>query len=89
MFSQKYAFDELAIWNTRPSTNTDEAVIETSVNEIWNSSVPQIITAPSQAEATRLYDQAIEQLNTAGIEDLTTFRDSLFQKNKGNLGSDY
>ena len=88
-FSQKYAFDELAIWNTRPTANTDEAVIETSVNEIWSMYVPQIITATSQAEATRIYDQAIAELDAAGIEDLIAFRDTLFQKNKDKLGIDF
>ncbi|MCL2060477.1 MAG: hypothetical protein FWH01_15735 [Oscillospiraceae bacterium] len=89
MFSQNYSFNELAIWNTRPTTNTDEAVIETTVNEIWSMNVPQIITAPSQADATRLYDQAISELEAAGIDRLIEFRNELFQKNKEKLGIDF
>jgi len=87
--SARYAFNELAQWNTRPTTGSDESVIETLVNQTWDMYWPQIVTANSEEEAIALWETANQELNNLGLDRLIAYRNVLFQRNKQNLGIEF
>lgn len=64
-------------------------VKETKVNDLWNTYIPQIITASSAEEALNIYNATVQQGRRLGAEEVVSFRNVYFKQYKQKIGIKY
>lgn len=82
-------FDDKIFTDVRPEAGSDLAAIKTSIDEYWSTMEPQMIMAASEEECEALYNQAVEQINAMGFEQLYEYQNARFQENKAKLGLEF
>jgi putative aldouronate transport system substrate-binding protein len=67
-------------------SGSDMAGISAQIDSYWEEQYPKIVMARSPAEATRLYNEAIAQMDKMGMVRLDEWKNQQFQENKKKLG---
>jgi putative aldouronate transport system substrate-binding protein len=67
-------------------SGSDLAGISAQINTYWEEQYPNIVMARSAAEATRLYNETIAQMDRMGMVRLDEWKNQQFQENKKKLG---
>nr|AYQ75394.1 extracellular solute-binding protein [Cohnella candidum] len=64
------SFDTAPYDNLGPSGGTPEAIMQQKVTEIGDKYFPRMVMAPSEADAVKLYDKMLQEMETAGLSKL-------------------
>lgn len=64
-------------------------VKSTKVNDLWNTYIPQIITATSEEEAKNIYNATVSQARRLGVADVVAFNNVYFKQYKQKIGIQY
>ena len=67
----------------------DIFVKSTKVSDLWNTYIPQIITAPTAEQALEIYNATVQQARRLGVADVVAFNNTYFQQYKTKLGIQY
>jgi putative aldouronate transport system substrate-binding protein len=76
------SFDTALYDNLGPSGGTPEAIMQTKVGETVNKYFPRMVMAPSEAEAVKLYETMMKELDAAGLAKLEKIYTENYNKRK-------
>ncbi|GHU58696.1 hypothetical protein FACS189444_2770 [Spirochaetia bacterium] len=70
-------------------SGSDLAGMDAQIRTYWQEQYPLIVMASSSAEATRLYNNAIAQMDKMGMAQIDTWKNERFQENKKKLNLEF
>jgi putative aldouronate transport system substrate-binding protein len=76
------SFDTAMFDNLGPSGGTPEAIMQTKVSELSGKYFPRMVMAKSEADALNLYNQMIQEMETAGLSTLEKIYTENYNKRK-------
>lgn len=79
-------FDDKCFMAVAPEAGSEEASILSRVNEYKQQALSRILTAKTEAECEKLYNDAITEMEGLGLKKLETYQNTKFQANKQKLG---
>ena len=82
-------FDSKCFLDIQPEGGTDLAAISANISEYWRTAETEMIMASSEEECEELYNQALEQIESMGYQELYEYWNERFQANKEKLGIEH
>lgn len=79
-------YDDKAFAATAPIGGSEEAAIQSRVQEYVKQAIGRVVTADSPEECEKQYNAMMTELDNLGLQKLETYQDTKFQENKKKLG---
>ncbi|QTH43151.1 hypothetical protein J4772_01355 [Cohnella sp. LGH] len=84
--AQVEIYDDKPFAATAPIGGSEEAAIQSRVQEYVKQALGRIVTAGSTEECEKQYNAMMTELDNLGLQKLETYQDTKFQENKQKLG---
>ena len=72
--------------NLDPPADSPEGIIKTKIDAKIGALLPKLITAKSDAEFDKLYNNYVKEANELGLQQLLDYKTSVYQKQKEHMG---
>ena len=92
-YNEKYVkgnmYDDKIFTDVKPGGGSELAAVQAQIDEYWKQQKPLVIMASTPEEATKLYNEAIAQMDALGMVELDASKNERFQENKAKMDVEF